>query len=379
MPAELDPPTVASAEWATISVPVYPPLRSGQLLIAGREYCCLRVRDHEGVAGEAYVMTRGLPVSACLEPLIRPALATPAAPLDGPSMLVRTRNLGWSGPISRAASLLGIALLDLDARRGSRPVWSLAGHDRPPEPPAVVAIGYSTGPPDLDSDLEQAHAAVAGGAVAVKLMGGFDPPENDLARVRSLRRTLPDDVAVGLDVNGAWTPDMTARLLPLFTDAGGSILEDPYPYEATAPPELPPGQRAFLALGEVVASPLEVRGVLDLHGPGFWRPDVTLLGGPDLFAATVSDAHARSIRVMPHFWPEYHRHLLPPPATCDTPDVIEWTLPGAGGFARERFVTGLPHLGEVPTTAPGFGIEIDWTAVGAMATGPVQRLPTAES
>jgi L-alanine-DL-glutamate epimerase-like enolase superfamily enzyme len=259
-------------------------------------------------------------------------------------------------------------------------VWRLTGHAAVPSPLIVVAIGYTpVGESAGDHDETEALAAAEEGAALVKLMGGFDEPAHDVARATRLVQQLPANVGVAIDVNAAWSPPVAAAMLPLLADAGVRMVEDGYPYELGV--ALPASSRGSntpdLAMGEVLSSPLEVRALLRDHSVSWLRLDATLVGGPVAFTNLCALARQHGVGLMPHYWPEFHRHLLPPPARGNRPDYLECTLPGAGGFGQESFVRGLPRLqagGLTGNEGGGFGLDLDWAAIEKLAHGDIGRL-----
>lgn len=361
--SELDPSVLTSARFATVNIELRRPVQSGRLVIASRQYCCLSVQRTDETTGEAYVMTRGLPVASALAELVLPTALGSSQP-SREHILVAMRNLGWSGAISRAVALLELARLDATSRAAALPAWRFAGHESAPAPSVVVAIGYTAaGQEPGASDLADADAGAALGARMVKLMGGVTSVEDDLARVRRVVAAVGGAVGVALDVNGAWSAAQAERALPMLRDAGASLAEDPYPYELGEHPHLPEAPLP-LALGEVLASPLEVAALLQTSLVTHARLDVTMLGGPALFGAACRAARTAGKVLMPHYWPEYHRHLTPPGG--GGADLIECTLPGSAWFGHDQFISGLPQLENgalAATPASGFGLQIDRDAV----------------
>jgi L-alanine-DL-glutamate epimerase-like enolase superfamily enzyme len=365
--SEVGPSVVVSVRFATVEVALRRPIQSGRLVIPSRQYCCLRVQRADGTVGDAYVLTRGLSVASVLAEFVLPTVLGSSGPGDE-RLLVALRNAGWSGAISRAVALVELARHDAAARATGTPVWRVTGHEREPSPAVVVAIGYTeVGADPGTADIAEAEAASALGARMVKLMGGIGSVEDDLARVRRVVAAVGGAVEVGLDVNGAWLPAEAELALPRLRGAGACLAEDPYPYELGNHPHFDEAPLA-LALGEVLASPLEVSGLLRIPHLTHARLDVTLVGGPALFTSACREARTAGVAVMPHYWPEYHRHLLPPGGAGS--DLIECTLPGSAWFGHDQFASGLPQLADgtlAGSTAGGFGLDLDWDAIAHLA------------
>jgi L-alanine-DL-glutamate epimerase-like enolase superfamily enzyme len=363
---------LAELTWVTIDVDLPRPVRVGRLVIATRQYCCVRVRLADGSEGEAFVLTRGLDVAACLDRVVRPRLA--GATIEFDNLRVAVRNLGWDGPISRAAAAVSLAVLDATARAAGKPVWRLLAPATqgwaPRVLPAVVAIGYV--PVDADesqTEVAEAVRAAEEGAAWVKLMGGHPDPEVDLVRVRRARAAVGPRCDVALDVNGAWPLGLTRNYLPRLLDEGVSFVEEPVAYELglDVVRGLADVRRPMLAFGEVSASVIELEALAATGLVDYLRPDATVLGGQEAFVRSLRATSAHGCGLMPHFWPEVHRQLA---AAYPGESVVECVAPGAGGFGLERFVGGVARLGDGGVALPedpGFGFLLDWAAIERMA------------
>lgn len=359
---------VRELTWTQVSVPLDRPLQSGALVIEARAYCCVRAVLGDGATGEAFVLTRGLDVAHALDTLVAPRVLGHAYDDVERRLRVGLRNVGWDGPISRAVSAVSLACFDASARGEGVPAWRLLADSPPAAPEGIAVIGYTPVGEEPD-EVGEAERAAASGARWVKLMGGFAPAETDLARVAAVRKALGDDCRVALDVNGAWPADLALDLLPRL--AGElAFVEEPWPYELGLAPfdRLGDGARPGLAFGEVSASTIELVALAATGRVDHLRPDATLVGGPRTFARLLDEVSG--VSVMPHFWPEVHRHLVAPYTGTA---YLEYTPAGAGGFGLDRFVDGLATLvdGRIPAPdTPGFGYRLDWDELTRLAGVP---------
>ena len=77
--------------------------------------------------------------------------------------------------------------------------------------------------------------------------------------------------------------------------------------------------------------------------------------------AAVVAAHDK--RVLPHYYPEIHRHLV---AACPVADTIE-VVPRSTGADNFHLLVGSTPWEDTtllpPSAAPGLGIEWDWEAI----------------
>jgi L-Ala-D/L-Glu epimerase len=153
-------------------------------------------------------------------------------------------------PPGGARNALDCALWDLEAKLTGRPVWQMAGLEKPkpllttitcgaetPETMAATALGYT-----------QARA------IKLKLTG----ESVDAERVRAVRQARPD-VWLGVDANQGFTRTSLEQLMPALVSAKVALIEQPFPI----------GQDAWL---DGVRSPIPIaadesaQGLADIPG-----------------------------------------------------------------------------------------------------------------
>ena len=119
-----------------------------------------------------------------------------------------------------ARSALDCALWDLEAKLAGRPVWSLLGFDRPPEPVSTMrTVSVNTPESMHEAATAFAHAPV----IKVKVDGGAD-----LERIEAVHAAAPQAQLV-VDANEAWSTEQTRAWLPELGRLGVSVLEQPLP------------------------------------------------------------------------------------------------------------------------------------------------------
>ena len=121
-----------------------------------------------------------------------------------------------------ARCALDCAFWDLESKRSARPVWDLAGLDSPL--PLVTALTISMDTPERMA--ADAKAAAALPLLKVKLDG-----KQVLERVAAVREAAPAARLV-VDANEAWTPELTAEVLPGLAELGVEMVEQPLPASA---------------------------------------------------------------------------------------------------------------------------------------------------
>ena len=123
-------------------------------------------------------------------------------------------------PAGGARNALDCALWDLDAKRQGTPAWRLAGLDSPG--PLTTAHTVGANPPDVMAASARAYREAK--LIKLKLTG--EPADAD--RVRAVREARAD-VFLIVDANQGFTRESLLALLPTLTQAGVSLIEQPFP------------------------------------------------------------------------------------------------------------------------------------------------------
>lgn len=122
-------------------------------------------------------------------------------------------------PPGGARNALDCAYWELEARQAGRPVWELAGLNRPKALRSTLTLG-------ADNAGNMAKAALALDAeapVKVKLTGDLS---DDIARVVAIRTARPD-AWIGVDANQGYDVVSLAELLPVLVSMRVAQLEQP--------------------------------------------------------------------------------------------------------------------------------------------------------
>lgn len=123
-------------------------------------------------------------------------------------------------PAGGARNALDCALWDLEACRAGRPVWELAGIERPR--PLLTTYTLSADTPERMAAMARAHAS----ARALKLK--LTAEETNAERVRAVRAARPD-VWMAVDANQGCTLASLEQLLPVLVEADVRLIEQPLP------------------------------------------------------------------------------------------------------------------------------------------------------
>lgn len=118
-----------------------------------------------------------------------------------------------------ARNAVDCALWDLEAKRTGRPVWDLAGLQKPG--PEITAYTLSLGTPEAmqSQARENAHRPL----LKIKL-----GTPDDMPRLEAVRRGAPKSRII-IDANEGWSADVYAELAPHLVSLGVELVEQPLP------------------------------------------------------------------------------------------------------------------------------------------------------
>lgn len=216
------------------TIPINVPIRPDKATIGGRgahkesPFLIVLVHTDEGITGLGEVSCTPLwsgedQVTAAhfIHTLLAPLLVG-ESPLDRTRLTRLMRATLANNPFTRAG--VELALWDIAGKAAGLPLYQLLGGAVRNE----VRTKYSV------SGLEPARAAaiaawaVEQGFTAMKVKVGMNPA-TDLERVKQVRQAVGDDVLLGVDANGGWTPADAVQMLPHLTELGIAFVEQPVP------------------------------------------------------------------------------------------------------------------------------------------------------
>ena len=139
----------------------------------------------------------------------------------------------------------------------------------------VYASGINPDRPEIIAAAKQAE-----GYTAFKLKIGFGEPQ-DLANLRTLRRTLGNDAQIMVDVNQGWDLETAMRISPKLHEFGLTWLEEPMPCDRPADEWLTLANTSpvLLAGGENLRGDREFDALIKSKTVPYVQPDATKWGG----------------------------------------------------------------------------------------------------
>jgi L-alanine-DL-glutamate epimerase-like enolase superfamily enzyme len=359
--------------WAC-HVPLPRPLSFGQVVVAARDYACIRISTRGGLVADVIGHTRGSPVDVAVADLLAPRLLGRNAGHLGACLAeLRRATIATEddGVIGRARSLVDIALWDLRAQSLGVPVWHLAG-GAPRDVPVLLVEGYRQ-EGDREADIAGRLAGRIGeGYGLLKLEAahyGAPEPLNRIVEAAGAGARYVFDLA--------WSWRTGRQGLACIRHWAGLPLdwvEDPMPramrselafLRAHSPLPIGIGDECTRAddLGELMQA-----GAVDVV-----RIDATTIGGLSVALPLATAVQGRGLRVSFHVNPEVHRHAV---FAADAADHIEM-FPADRPFDASHVLMEAPAFGDVaggrlsPPPGPGTGLRLD---DGAVARHAVRHL-----
>ncbi len=286
---------------------------------------------------------------------------------------------GWDGlpaPLSRnlrpqfmaAMAGIDIALWDIAGKAAETPVFRLLGGTRTDVHTYAVGGFYDEGAP-LQACAAELAGYVAKGFRSVKLKAGALSLGDEMARVRAVREAIGPDIQFMLDLNAPHDVETCIRFANDVAKHDIYWLEEPLHWYLQ-PPDYVTLAKAIpmpLAHGEREWHRFTVRDFIDSGALGFVQFDCTRYAGFSEALHIARLAQAKGVMIAPHSAAHIQAHIASAfgdaafgaeSAGDDRHHPIHHRIFHGGAEHRG----GRVHL----TEAPGFGLDVDWTAVKAL-------------
>jgi L-alanine-DL-glutamate epimerase-like enolase superfamily enzyme len=327
-----------------------------------QETVFVEVETDEGVSGLGYAYTIGTGGRAVLE-LLGSYLLQRLVGEDAQrpeaiwKKLFSATRATMVGPITALAlAAVDIAVWDLRCRRLGVPLWQLAGGAQERVPLYDTEGGWLQ--LTLDELAANSAAAVGRGLKGVKIKVGKPTASEDFARVKAVRESIGQDVALMVDANQVFTRDEALRRAKMLEPLDVAWFEEPLPADdVQGHAQLADRTGIPVAVGESLYSISQFREYLNNGAANIVQVDVARIGGISPWLKVAHLAEAFDVPVAPHFLMEIHVNL-------------------SAAVANGRWVEWIPQLGVVttapievadgkaiPSNAPGVGIAWDRQAL----------------
>jgi L-alanine-DL-glutamate epimerase-like enolase superfamily enzyme len=339
-------------------------LRLGPVEIRTRDYVLLRVETDEGFFGEAIGYPRGTPLFETLSSMGRRILGADVGMRRQVVFNLEQSNVPARAGLTRALSLIDIALWDIACKQAAQPLFRLLGALRSAAEATIVA-GYYVDQRGIPAVVDEVGQLQDAGCRRVKIMLKGDDPVFDHQYVAAVTAKMPGQVAA--DAHWTWNTYTEAKKVCRDLDSMGlSFLEDPFAAsDVRLTHELRRDLVTPIAAGE---DTFGARVVSELvSGIDILRVDATTVGGITGAIEAIGLAMGAGRTVFPHVFAPLHVHLA-----CAFPNVegVEWITEESGADPLQQMLLNVPRLrdGEMrPSEEPGAGILIHWDAVERLA------------
>lgn len=324
----------------------------------------VRIWDADGATGTGYaytIGTGGSSVVALLRDHLGPfVLGKDAARIEAlwTGMLFHSHATTVGAITALAMAAIDTALWDLKCRKAGLPLHVAAGGAKESIPVYTTEGGWLHH--SSERLVEETLAAKEAGFKGAKIKVGKPTGREDRVRLDAVRAAAGDGFALMVDANQRFTAAEALRRAKLFEPVDLEWFEEPLPADdIDGHARLQAGTSVPVAVGESLYSPTHFAEYLKRNACGIVQVDVARIGGITPWLKVAHMAECANVAVAPHFLMELHLGLV-----CAVPNSI-WLeyIPqlDAIAAARVKIAAGIA----TPASAPGLGIEWDWSAIEA--------------
>jgi D-galactarolactone cycloisomerase len=231
--------------------------------------------------------------------------------------ITHTRRSAWEvwgidrGQLEVAMAAIDIALWDIVGKQAGLPLYRLLG-GYTNEVPAYVTGGYYTPGRGLPELVDECQGYVEAGYKRVKIKVGGTHLQEDVERVKALRRALGDDIDIMLDANRAWDVKTAIEAAHRFEEYQPRWLEEPLQWydDLRAMAILKQNTHLPLASGESAHTRFEARDLIEQRAIDVLQFDGTRNGGITEWRKIAGMCSMYHVDIAPHHDPQIHGHLV---------------------------------------------------------------------
>ena len=351
---------ITEVKIAECCIPLPRILRLGAVEIHTRDYVVICIETEDGVCGEAIGYPRGTPLFETASTMARKLLGKNAVMRRELMLGLELANVPARAGLTRALSLMDIALWDIACKRAQQPLYQFIGGLRNTADVTVVA-GYYVDQRSIDDVADEVRALKDSGCRRMKIMLKGDDPTFDRNYASVVAGVMPGGLAA--DAHWSWSTFTEARrACRELDDIGLSFIEDPFAAsDIRLTHELRRDLVTPIAAGEDIFGPQIVSDLV--NGIDILRVDATTIGGITGAVEAINIAAAAGRTVFPHVFSPIHVHLA-----CAFPNVesVELITEESGADPLHLLLRNVPAVKDgkmSPSPEPGIGISVDWDAV----------------
>lgn len=320
-------------QWKTrvLQTPADNPLVVGVPQPGTREFVLLELDTDEGIQGIGLTFFGG-PLTPSLRAAVDSLceLIVGDDPMQVEAIADRLRQVaGSAGPegiFTLALAAVDLALWDIKGKALEQPVASLLGGHRSRVP--TYASGALMRPHNLEYLAEAGPRLMEMGFKQMKTQMGAEPtPEREVARIRTLRNAIGDDIDLMCDINQLWNVNQAIDIGKRVEEYHLFWLEDVVvrdDYQGLA--RVADTLTTPIAAGEYVYGIRPFRHMLEHRSVDIVMIDLLRVGGITQFRKVAGMAEAFNLPVVSHLIPEIQVHNVAAIPNGLTVEYMPWTL-----------------------------------------------------
>ena len=281
-----------------------------------------------GITGRTYLFafTPSMlkPTVLCVEALAELICGDEVAPLEIDAKLrKRFTVFDIHGILGQALAGVDMALWDALAQSQQLPLArALGGEVKPIRAYNSCGLWIQ----DPSKLVDQAEELLAeGNYSAVKLRIGRPDFKKDLAAVRNVKKRIGDDFCLMTDFNQSLTVNEAIVRGRALDDEGLYWIEEPVRHDDYAGcAKIASEVKTPIQIGENLLNSLEMQKAIEVKAAEYYMPDVQRIGGVTGWLRAAALAHANSLDMSSHLFPEISSHLLAVTPTCHWLEYMDW-------------------------------------------------------
>jgi mandelate racemase len=322
--------TVRDLAVRAVAVPIQWPLETSGGVLGTVPLVLIDLHTEEGITGTSYVFCY---TPMALKPVVQ-LVSSLAVLIEGdllaplaiePKLQGTFRLLGPQGLTGMAVAGIDMATWDALAKSWEVPLARLLGGE-PRKVPAYNSCGLGT--IGAERAAEEAQELVAPGFSAVKVRLGYPALETDIEVVRTIRRSVGEDVVLMSDYNQSLSVVEARRRAAALDGEGLYWIEEPTradDYSGNA--QIQRQAKTPVQLGENWWGPHDMAKSVEAGASGYGMADAAKIGGVTEWLRAAALAESAGLPLSSHLSPEISAHLLAVTPTGHWLEYVDWANP----------------------------------------------------
>ena len=309
---------ITKIEVIPLSYPLERPIMDSRLRYEKRDVLLIQVETDAGIIGIGESAVHGNAIA-----IVATAVKELASCIEGENpfyieriwekLYQRSMQYGRRGISIMALSGIDIAFWDIIGQAAGLPLYKVLGGFRN-EIPAYASGGFYAEGKNIEKLSEEMHSYIDQGFLAVKMKIGRKPSpllpeykvcytslEEDLARVKAVRKVIGEKITLMLDANNAWDVKTAIRVIRELKGFNPYFIEEPLPTDdiegsavVTHAVDVP------VAGYETAYTRFEFQKLIEQRAVDIVQPDVSWVGGITEARKIAAIAAAHNIPCIPH-------------------------------------------------------------------------------